>query len=192
MAVIDISAMPPGEVPRIMVAGCSPVAQASSQATPAHTTSMASVPTVTEPSQRGAVCRNSRLKRTPRLTAITSCAAFDIHPGTADSDSPATVKAIATSSAPMNHGLVRPSARIAKPPAPVATASSARPPGFTSRALGGLISRPCSPLHCIANGIVTVTISTRRLWAAATRSVRAPWASASSVISEAPPIAPAK
>ncbi|MDT4832911.1 hypothetical protein FQZ97_664840 [compost metagenome] len=92
----------------------------------------------------------------------------------------------------MNHGLVRPNARIASPPAPVASASRASPAGFTSRTPGGLISRPCSPLHCIANGIVTVTTISRRLCAAATRSVRAPADSASSVISEAPPMAPAK
>ena len=92
----------------------------------------------------------------------------------------------------MNHGFVRFSARIARAPMPVAAASSARPPGFTSRTPGGLISRPCSPLHCIAKGMVTVTTTSRRLCAAATRSVRAPAASPISVISVAPPMAPEK
>ena len=54
----------------------------------------------------------------------------------------------------------------------------------------------CSPhqplAHTIANGITTTTINKRRLCAAATRSVRAPTRSASKVISDAPPMAPAK
>jgi hypothetical protein len=44
----------------------------------------------------------------------------------------------------------------------------------------------------MANGTTRVTIMSRTLWAAATRSVRAPTRSAISVISDAPPIAPEK
>jgi hypothetical protein len=42
------------------------------------------------------------------------------------------------------------------------------------------------------NGTAITTITKRMLCAAATRSVRAPWRSASSVISDAPPIEPEK
>ena len=152
-----------------------------------------SVPTATEPSQRGAVCRNSRLKHTPRLMPITSCAALTRAWGTADSSWPHMVSSMDTSSAPRNQGLARLSRSMAQAPRPVSTASSASPGHSTMRMLGGVSpSSPCRPLHCSANGMLTVTMTRRRLWLAATRSVRAFSRSASSVISEAAPMAPAK
>ena len=53
-AVMHISAMPPGDVASISVAGFSPVARASSHAKAPDTTIITSVPTATAPSQRGA------------------------------------------------------------------------------------------------------------------------------------------
>ncbi|MNV71366.1 hypothetical protein D3C71_1643790 [compost metagenome] len=102
------------------------------------------------------------------------------------------VMPIDTSMAPMNQGLARPRRSISNAPAPVSSAISASPGQSTTRSVGGRISRPCRPLHCSANGMVTVTMSRRRLWLAATRSVRAFSRSDSSVISDAAPIAPAK
>ncbi len=60
LAVMAISAMPPGEVPRIIVAGCCSTPMAMSQPNKAETPSMTAVPMATEASQRGAVLRNSR------------------------------------------------------------------------------------------------------------------------------------
>ncbi|MNT44990.1 hypothetical protein D3C72_1815420 [compost metagenome] len=112
--------------------------------------------------------------------------------GTADRLMPATVSTMDTSMAPMNQGLARPSRSITRAPAPVSSAISAKPGQSTVRTVGGRMSRPCRPLHCKAKGIVTVTISRRRLWLAATKSVRAFSRSESKVISDAAPIAPAK
>ena len=185
--------MPPGDVPSSSVTQGRPVPPCSSQAKPAQSTISPTVPSATMPSQRGAVCRNSRLKRTPRLTPITSCAAFISHCGTADSSMPAMVSPMETMSAPRNQGLARLSHSISSAPAPVASASQAKPGHCTMRMLGAVRpGSPCKPAHCRANGIVTVTITSRRLWLAATRSVRACSRSASSVISEAAPIAPEK
>jgi hypothetical protein len=60
LAVIAISAIPPGAVPKIKVAGCKSVAHASANAKPTDKTIMASVPAAAEANQRGAVCTNSR------------------------------------------------------------------------------------------------------------------------------------
>ena len=187
-----ISVMPPGEVPSSSVTHGSPVAHASTAANAAQIPIKPNVPTATDASQRGAVCRNSARKRTPRLTPITSCAALTTAWGTADRCNPAMVTAMDTSIAPMNHGLARPRRSITKAPAPVSKASSARPGQLTSRTVGVKMSSPCRPLHCRANGMVIVTMSRRRLWLAATRSVRAFSRSESRVISDAAPIAPAK
>ena len=67
------------------MAECSPVTRDKPQANAPLSEINPKVPTATVASQRGAVCRNSRLKRAPRLTAITSCAAFDSQVGIADS-----------------------------------------------------------------------------------------------------------
>ncbi|MNT94678.1 hypothetical protein D3C72_2364170 [compost metagenome] len=67
-----ISVMPPGDVPSSSVTQGRPVAQASSAAKSAQIPISPSVPTATDASQRGAVCKNSLRKRTPRLTPITS------------------------------------------------------------------------------------------------------------------------
>ena len=187
-----ISVMPPGEVPSNKVNQGSPVAQARAPANRAHTPISPTVPSATDASQRGAVCKNSARNRTPRLTPITSCAALTMPWGTADRLWPAMVRPMDTSIAPMNHGLARPSRSISSAPAPVSSAISASPGQFTTRSVGGRISRPCRPLNCSANGMVTVTMSSRRLWLAATRSVRAFSRSDNKVISDAAPIAPAK
>ena len=192
LAVMDISAMPPGEVPSTRVAGCRPVSLDSSQAKPAQIAIMNRLPTTTEPSQRGAVCTKAGVKRTPRLTPITSWAAALRAGGTADRVTPQSVSVMVTSSAPMNQGLARPSRRISSTPSMVSPPSTASPLALTSRAPGGATSSPLTPQACIANGMMTVTSSTRRLCAEATRSVRAPCRSAIRVISEAPPMAPAK
>ena len=184
--------MPPGEVPSTRVTQCSPVAHDSAHANRPHTSISPTVPTAIEPSQRGAVRKKSARKRTPRLTPITNCAAFTSTWGTAESVTPNMAIPIETTNAPMNHGLARPSRRITSAPAPVAAASSARPGPSTTRTAAGNWSMPCSPLNCSANGIVTVTITRRRLWLAATRSVRAFSRSDSSVISDAAPMAPEK
>ena len=187
-----ISVIPPGEVPSSSVTQGSPVARASNQANSAHTPISTSVPPATVASQRGAVRKKSARNRTPRLTPITSWAALTSPWGTADSVTPAMASPIDTTSAPMNQGLARPSRSMTSAPAPVRRASSASPGQLTARTVGGRISRPCRPLHCSAKGMVTVTISRRRLWLAATRSVRAFSRSASSVISDAAPMAPEK
>ena len=100
------------------------------------------------------------------------------------------------SKAPMNHGLVRLRRTISQAPARVMPASHSRPGHSVTRpALCRLVST-CKPqwpfAHCMAKGTESTTIIIRTLWAAATRSVRAPMRSASRVISEAPPMAPAK
>ena len=123
---------------------------------------------------------------------ITSCAAALSAGGIADRVTPDSVIAMVTTSAPMNQGLARPSQRITRAPASVRPPSSASPGRYSARAPGGAGSSPDTPQACMANGIVTVTSSTRRLCAAATKSVRAPWRSAIRVISDAPPMAPAK
>src|SRR5256885_8283315 len=87
-----ISVMPPGEVPSSSVTQGRSTARCSSQAKPAQIAMSPTVPTATEPSQRGAVCRNSRLKRTPRLMPITSCATLTRAWGTADSSWPHMVR----------------------------------------------------------------------------------------------------
>lgn len=154
---------------------------------------MAAVPSTTAASQRGAERANSGVKRTPRLMPMNNWAALVSGTGRADSCTSASVSTMVTSNAPMNHGLALPSARMAKAPAPVSMNSTSMPVGSTSRdTVAALASSPCTPHSTMAKGRMTVTISTRRLWALATRSVRAPWRSAISVISEAPPMAPAK
>jgi hypothetical protein len=97
--------MPPGEVPSSSVTGCRPVPRDKSQANPAHSPIITRVPSATEASQRGAVCRKPEVKRTPRLTPITNCAAFDNATGIADSVMPAMVKPIATTSDPHEPGI---------------------------------------------------------------------------------------
>ena len=101
------------------------------------------------------------------------------------------VKPIATTSAPMNQGLARPRRCISRAPAPVHNASASRPAACTTRGPAGVTSTPVRPLACKPNGITSTTTIRRRLWAAATRSVRAPTRSDSKVISEAAPTAPA-
>jgi hypothetical protein len=132
------------------------------------------------------------VKRTPRLTPITNCAAFANAAGIADSVMPAMVKPIATTSDPMNQGLARPRRCINRAPATVHTPSASSPDGCTIRGPGDVTSTPVRPLACRPKGITSTTTIRRRLCAAATRSVRAPTRSASKVISEAPPTAPAK
>ena len=187
-----ISARPPGEVASISVTGCSPLAQASTTAKAAHSTIMPSVPSATAASQRGAACKKRREKRTPRLTPITSCAAWLSAGGTADRCTSSRVRPMATSSGPMNQGLAPPVRRISAAPAPLASASHSRPGHSTTRATAGSVSSACScqcwRAHCMANGSVSTTAAMRTLCAAATRSVRAPARSASSVISDAPPM----
>ena len=173
-----------------------PVAQASAHANSAQATIMPAVPSAAAPSQRGAARRNWREKRTPRLMPMTSCAALVSAVGTLDQCTPAMASAMAASSAPMNHGLARPVRRIAMAPRPVTSSSHSRPGHSAARAVGGVMSSACRPqcclAHCMANGMLSTTTAMRSLCAAATRSVRAPARSASSVISDAPPMAPAK
>ena len=186
-----ISVMPPGEVASSSVTGCSPVSSASSQANTADTASSASVCSTLPSSQRGAPWAKAGVKRTPRLMPITSCAALDSGLGTLLSWMSSAAISIATSSAPRNHGFGRRVARMASTPAPVSSASSAKPSGW-NRSTAGTMSIACRCQCCLdhwmAKGSTSTTTVTRTVWAAATRSVRAPARSASRVISEAPPI----
>ena len=74
-----------------------------------------------------------RVKRTPRLTPMTSCAALVSAVGTLDRFTSAIVKPIAASSGPMNHGLARPVSRISAAPAPVASQASSSVPSGAGR-----------------------------------------------------------
>ena len=127
---------------------------------------------------------------------MSNCAAFDKSVGTADQCTPDSVKPIETSKAPMNQGLVRLKATMTKAPAPVTSANPNKPHPWATTGPGSKRASTCKPqwlcAHCMAKGKVNTTSTKRTLWAAATRSVRAPWLSASKVISDAPPIALAK
>ncbi len=143
-------------------------------------------------SQRGAVCRKAGVKRMPSATPMNSWARLLIHRGSADGSMPSAVSTKATASGPSIQAFDRRAACIAQPPSAVSATSTSRPPGCTTCGPGKVASRPCSPAHWKPNGTTSTTIRSRSECALATRSSRPPWRSASTAISEAPPIALAK
>ena len=149
---------------------------------------MTTVASATEPIQRGAMCTKPGVKRTPRLTPMTSCAALTTPCGSADKLKPLAVSSIDTANAPTNQGLVRLVLTISQQPAPVSSSHKTKPGQATTRGPGKLVSIPCKPAHWKPKGMISVTSSTRRLCAEAMRSVCAPWRSPISVISDAAPI----
>ena len=160
------------------VAGCNPVPHAIAMPNSTEAPIIHKDPQATEPSQRGAVWMNSRLKRIPRLTPITSWAAFVSTVGTAEPSQPAKVKAIAANKEPMNQGLVRPSKIINPLPAAVAKPSQSKPGHCASRRPGNKEASTVKPhwccAHCMPKGMAITTSTKRMLCAAATKSVRAP------------------
>ena len=76
LAVMHISAMPPGDVASSSVAGCRPVQAERAAAKPADSAIIASVPPATLSSQRGAARANSGVKRVPSDTPMNNCPAL--------------------------------------------------------------------------------------------------------------------
>ena len=184
--------MPPGEVPSTSVAGLCPVRLASTQAKSAEATIIATVPTPTAASQRGAARTKPGVKRTPKATPMKSWPAFDKGLGMEVSCTSLAVNRMDTPSAPSTQGLGPPKRLITAMPTAVSASKTASPSSRKVCAPGTLRSVPWTSSHCRAKGMVITTSIRRSEWLAATRSTRPPRRSAINAISEAPPMAAAK
>ena len=99
---------------------------------------------------------------------------------------------MATASGPIIHAFGQSIARSASPPATVAATSIARPVASTVRTADSYGSVPCRPSSRNTAGMVSTTITSRRLCTAAIWSTRPPCRSPWIADSLAPPTDPAK
>ncbi len=107
LAVMAISAMPPGAQASRIVAGSTPISQETPRASAVHSASMTATEARTAATKRGASRRKLCWKRAPRLQPSRSWAALVSHDGIEENCSPATVRAIARASGPIMNGLGR-------------------------------------------------------------------------------------